>query len=168
MRKLVLILAILVITVAFSGCTSNQTPPNNKTYSTNGLSFSYPGNWEEMDKTPYQNFLGDNGELLVLVGNEADSAFGIAKINRKNQINTLDDLIAFYNSTLKNNSAEYISEGPMTIDGVQAYEITVNSPQGYLLSVLFIKNNTCYLAAFRSPDNNQQTFDQILNSLKIS
>ena len=168
MKKWILIMVVLVMVVIISGCTTNQTQPANNTYSANGLSFIYPGNWEEMDKTTYQSILGDKGELLVLVGDGAVDAFGIAKLNSiAGQNATLSDLVMNYNSTLKSNGTEYVSEKYMTVDGVKGYEITVKGSENYFSSVLFIKNNTSYLVVFESSDNDQQTFDWIINSLKM-
>ena len=168
MKKWIFILAVLILVVMMSGCITNQTLPVNKTYSANGISFTYPGVWDEMDKTPYQSVLGDKGELLVLVGDGAGNAFGIAKINTiSGQKTTLNDLVTNYNSTLKNNGTEYVSGKYITVGGVKGYEITVKGSENYFSSILFIKNNTSYLAVFESLDNNHQTFDWIINSLKV-
>lgn len=170
MKKWILVLAILAIVVTVSGCTNNQTAPANKTYSANGLSFIYPGSWSELDKTAYQSALDGKGELLAVVGDGSNSAFGIARLSKmKNQTNvTLNNLVAYHNSTLKNNGTEYVSEEPVTVDGAKGYEITVKASGNYFSSVLFIKNSTGYLAVFESLDNDQQTLDQILSSLKVS
>ena len=170
MKKWIFILIILALIIAVSGCTTNQSSPVNKTYSLNGLSFIYPGDWSELDKTIYQSALDDKGELLAVVGDGSNSAFGIARINNvKNQTNvTLNNLVVYYNSTLKNNGTEYVSEGSVTVDGIKGYEITVKASKNYLSSVLFIKNGTGYLAVFESSDNDQQMFNQIISSLKVS
>jgi hypothetical protein len=169
MKKWIFILTILALIVAVSGCTSSQQAPANKTYSINGLSFIYPGYWSELDKTTYQSVLDDKGELLAVVG-DGSTVFGIVRLNKmKNQTNvTLDKLVMYYNSTLKNNGTEYVSEGPVIVDGTKGYDITVKSSGSYFSVVLFIKNNTDYLAVFESSDNDQQTFNQIISSLKVS
>ena len=168
MKKWILTLAILALIVTISGCTSNQTTPANKTYSASGLSFSYPGDWSELDKTAYQSVLDGKSELLAVVGDGSNSTFGIAQLKMKNQkYVSLNDLVANYNSTLKNNGTKYVSEGPVTVDGVKGYNITVKASGNYFSSVLFIKNSTGYLAAFESSDNDQLTFNQIIGSLKI-
>lgn len=164
MRKIILLVLILFITVAISGCTSKQTP-QAKNYSANGLSFTYPGNWEEMDISFYQNILGDKGEALVLVGDESNSAFGIARIKEKNQ--TLNDLLKTYNSTL-NIDIQYISEEPITVDNVKRDKMMVKAFENYFTGILFEKNGITYLIISRSPNNDQQVFDQIIKSLKIS
>jgi hypothetical protein len=169
MKKWIFILIILALIIAVSGCTTNQSSPANKTYSLNGLSFIYPGDWSELDKTIYQSALDDKGELLAVVGDGSNSSFGIARINNvKNQTNvTLNNLMVYYNSTLKNKGTEYVSEGPVTVDGIKGYEITVKASENYLSSVLFIKNGTGYLAVFESSDNDQQMFNQIIKSINV-
>ena len=167
MKKWISILAVLILIVTISGCTNNQTQPANKTYSGNGLSFVYPGNWNELDKTAYQSALDDKGELLAVVG-DGSTMFGIARLNKvKNQTNiTLNNLVVYYNSTF-NKGTEYVSEDLVTVDGVKGYEITVKASGNYLSGVLFIKNSTNYLAVFESSDNSQKTFNQIISSLKV-
>lgn len=113
--------------------------------------------------------MDDKGELLLVVGDGSNSAFGIARINNvKNQTNvTLNNLVVYYNSTLKNKDTEYVSEGPVTVDGIKGYEITVKASENYLSSVLFIKNGTSYLTVFESSDKNQQMFNQIISSINV-
>jgi len=167
MKKWISIITILVVIVLISGCASKQSLPNTKNYSANGLSFNYPGNWSEMDTTFYQSVLGDKGQLLVVVGDGSNSAFGVAKLkDEKNQ--TLKDLVITYKLSLKSNGTEYVSEKPVTIGAVKGYEITVKASGNYFSSILFIKNNSSYLVVFESQNNDQQTFDQIVKSLNVN
>jgi hypothetical protein len=170
MKKWIFILTVLALIIAVSGCTTSQPAPANKTYSANGLSFIYPGTWSELDKTAYQSALDDKGEMLAMVGDGSNSAFGIVKLNKlKNQTDvTLNELVAYYNSTLKNNGTEYVSEGFVTVDRVKGYEITVKASENYLVGVLFIKNSIGYLAVFESSDNDQEMFNKIISSVKFS
>ncbi len=169
MKKWIFILTVLALIISVSGCTTSQQAPANKTYSENGLSFIYPGTWSELDKTAYQSALDDKGEILAAVG-DGSTIFGVARLNKiKNQTDvTLNSLVIYYNATLNVNGTKYVSEGPVTVDGVKGYEITVKASENYLSGVLFIKNRTTYLAVFESSDNNQKTLNQILNSLKVS
>ena len=169
MKKWIFILTVLALIISVSGCTTSQPAPANKTYSANGLSFIYPGTWSELDKTAYQSALDGKGEILAAVG-DGSTIFGVARLNKiKNQTDvTLNSLVIYYNATLNVNGTKYVSEGPVTVDGVKGYEITVKASENYLSGVLFIKNRTAYLAVFESSDNDQKTFNQILNSLKIT
>jgi len=169
MKKWMFVLAILALVIAVSGCTTSQQAPANKTYSVNGLSFVYPGTWIELDKTAYQSALDDKGEILAVVG-DGSTMFGVARLNKiKNQTDvTLNSLILYYNATLNANGTKYVSEGPVTVDGVKGYKMTVKASENYLSGALFIKNSTSYLAVFESSKNDQKTFNHILNSLKVS
>ena len=169
MKKWIFVLAVLALIIAVSGCTTSQQAPANKTYFVNGLSFIYPGTWSELDKTAYQSVLNDKGELLAVVG-DGSTMFGVARLNKiKNQKDvTLNSLIIYYNATLNANGTKYVSESPVTVDEVKGYKMTVKASENYLSGVLFIKNGIAYLAVFESSDNDQRTFNQILNSLKIS
>ena len=169
MKKWIFVLVILALIIAVSGCTTSQQASINKTYSVNGLSFTYPGTWSELDKTAYQSVLDDKGEILTVVG-DGSTMFGVARLNKiKNQTDiTLNSLILYYNATLNVNGTKYVSEGLVAVNGVKGYKITVKASENYLSGVLFIKNSTAYLAVFESSDNDQKTFNQILNSLKVS
>jgi hypothetical protein len=168
MKKWIFVLAVLALIIAVSGCTTSQQVPANKTYSVSGLSFIYSGTWSDLDKTAYQSVLNDKGEILAVVG-DGSTVFGVARLNKiKNQTDiTLNSLILYYNATLNANGTKYVSEGPVTVDGVKGYKMTVKASENYLSGVLFIKNHTAYLAVFESSDNDQKIFNQILNSLKI-
>lgn len=71
MRKQVVqllgILSILVFVVSISGCIDDT--PENKNYSANGITFQYPGNWSELNKSSYQNEVGETGEIIFALGN---------------------------------------------------------------------------------------------------
>lgn len=166
MKKKIFIVAILALVIAASGCTSDQAPPANKTYSANSLSFTYPGIWEELDKTGYQSVLGNKGEIMVVVGDGASSGFGIAKLNSTKNT-TLNDLVADYNSTLKDNGTKYVSGKSVIVAGVKGYEMTVTASGNYVTVILFIKNSIGYLVVFESSDSDQQVLDGIMKSLKI-
>lgn len=48
MNKVIIpVLIIILAVVAISGCTEQA---QNKTYSANGVTFQYPGNWSELMK----------------------------------------------------------------------------------------------------------------------
>ncbi|MGB9977679.1 hypothetical protein [Methanobacterium sp.] len=76
------------------------------------------------------------------------NVFGIIWLNKiKNQVNVpLNKLVMYYNSTLKNNGTDYVSERPVIFNDIKRYDITVKSSGNYFSGVLFIKNSTAYLA----------------------
>ncbi len=68
MKRLFFVLIMLVLVVAASGCTSQQSTSSNKTYSANGVSFTYPGNWTEQNLTSLQSQVGSSADVLGVVG----------------------------------------------------------------------------------------------------
>jgi len=78
-KKLILILAMMTPAVMALGCTGNQY--TNKTYSGNGISFTYPGNWSEMFKSDIQNTVGSTTNLRVSMGEWDDKVFAVGKVN---------------------------------------------------------------------------------------
>jgi hypothetical protein len=161
------LIGILVLVVAASGCTSQST--SNKTYSANGVSFTYPGAWSELNSTDLQKSLSAS-TVLGLVGNNTNE-FYVAKVNvGSNQVvSSISQWASGYNSTIKSNGWTFVSGKSLTVDGVPAYQITAQTNSSYYgTDVFFVKNSAPYLAVYVSPSNDQQTLENILNSLKIT
>ncbi|MEN6292356.1 MAG: hypothetical protein ABFD07_10145 [Methanobacterium sp.] len=76
---MILILAILTLAVMASGCTDNQSA--NKKYSSNEISFTYPGNWSETSISDIQNTVGNTTNVTVVVGEGNDREFALGKVN---------------------------------------------------------------------------------------
>ncbi|CEL23772.1 hypothetical protein [Methanobacterium formicicum] len=45
MKRLIYILTVVLLVVMASGCTTSDEWASNKTYSGNGVTFTYPGTW---------------------------------------------------------------------------------------------------------------------------
>jgi hypothetical protein len=161
-----LVLTILGLIVAISGCTSETS---NKTYSGNGLSFSYPGNWSQLNNTEFQNSIGSSGTLLVVFGDKGQDRFGIGTVNLgANQVlRTPSEWATSMNSS---SGFEYISGKTITIDGVNGYQLsmkdTSNNYNYYY--AYWVKNNTGYLSVLSSPNNVQAIFDGVTQSVKTT
>ena len=169
MKRLVFVLFILVLVVAASGCTSQNTS-SNKTYSANGVSFIYPGNWTEQNITTYQTQFGSTGTVLGIVGDGSNNTFGVVKLNigSNQRVATLSEWASNYNSTMKNSGSTYVSEKPLTVDGINAYQMTMIDLGSYVTNVFLIKNGTAYVVTYSSPTNDNETLNQLMNNLKIS
>ena len=169
MKRFVLIIIMLVLIAAASGCTSQQnTSP--KTYNANGVSFNYPGNWTEQNLSDLQSQLGSAGTVLAVVGDNSAYKFSIYKLNigANQRLTTLSEFASNNNNTIKNQGKTYVSEKQRTIDGVNAYQITFQSSGAYITNVYFVKNGTGYISTYGAPNNDQQNLDLILDSLKIT
>ena len=168
MKKYIfLIVSLLFLIVLSSGCTSNAS---NKTYSANGVSFSYPGNWNEQNTSDLQSQIGNGNTVLAYVGENNVTQFAVQKINigSNQRLTTLSEWASSINSTTKNNGYTYVSEKSTTIDGVNAIQITLKSGNSYLTADYFIKNGNGYGTLYSANNNDQTNLDMILNSLKIT
>lgn len=169
MRRLFIVPILLVLIVATLGCTS-QNSNLNKSYSSNGVSFIYPSNWTVQNTSSLQNQMGSTGEVLAVVGDGNANKFGFAKLKiaTNQRIATLNEWASNYNTTMKNQGSTYVSEKKLTVDGVNAYQITMQDSGSYVTDVFFVKEGKGYLAVHASPNNDQQTLDMLMNNLKVA
>ena len=168
--KRLFVLFVLVLVVAASGCTSQQSTSTNKTYSANGVSFTYPGNWTEQNLTSLQSEAGSSADVLGVVGDGAVNKFGVFKLNPSSnqRVVSLSEWASNYNSTMKNQGSAYVSEKSLTVNGVKAYQMTMVKSGKYGTDVFFVKNGTGYIATYTSAKNDSETLDLLINNLKIS
>lgn len=161
-----MLVLIIGLVVAASGCTSQTS---DKSYSANGLTFTYPANWTDQNKTELQANLGNLGTILVAVG-DSSNLFGIAKLNLTSSqtLASVNEWASNYNTTMKNSGSEYVSEKTLTIDGVPAYAMTMKDSGNYVTDIYFVKNNSGYIAVYVTTSNNLQTLEKVMNTLKIS
>jgi hypothetical protein len=167
MKQYIAILLFLGMIVAISGCTSEIS---NKTYSANGVNFTYPGNGSEMNSTSLQSQVGSTGTMIAMVGDNSTFLFGVAKVNlQSNQrLASLSEWATSYNNTMKASNETYISEKNMTVDGVNGIMIASNDSSFFYREVFFIKNNTGYLAILLTKNNDEQLFNDLVSSLHIN
>lgn len=179
----ILILAV-VLSVVFAfeylsntNQTSNQTSPSvpTKTYTANGISFNYPTNWQEANKTgQYVIAYVKDPEL-----NSTDGKPGAVVEIMKKASNGVP-LKRFYDDVKAgaSNVPGYgqMSETTNTIDNVTAYEFTAramdNNIEEQFKIVLLEKNGFIYMIACgtRSPtylNDEEENFDLIINSFKV-
>lgn len=164
LKKGILILVVLAVIVMASGCIDSGT--TNKTYSNNGVSFTYPGDWSELDKSDFQN---SESNVLVAVGDKDKSTFALATvtIGSNQRLATTKEWAASYKSGMLSNGYTFISEKSRTVDGQNGYEVVMQKSGIYTSNTYFAKDGTPYLAAFASTSNDEQTVNMILNSLKV-
>ena len=168
MKRYLLILAMLAMIVAISGCTSENN--SNKTYSANGVTFTYPGNATELNSSVIQAQVGSTGQLLGVVGDNSSFLFGVAKVNLNSdqRLATLSEWAASYNKTIATTNETYISEKNITIDGVSGIMIASNDSSFFYREAFFAKNGTGYLAILLTKTDDEALFNQIVNTLKIT
>ncbi|MDY9924226.1 hypothetical protein [Methanobacterium sp.] len=166
MKRLIYILAVVLLVVMASGCTSDEWS-SNKTYSGNGVTFTYPGTWSENATKTVTTPAGSNN--IAAVGS-SDEGFAIGSISASG----LDT--ASIQSVLNQLVQEYQTQGygsskSITVDGSTATVITTTSKDssGYYTTIAFwVKNNSLYYAAYVSSSNSTQNMERILGSLKTT
>lgn len=158
-------LGILAVVVMASGCTTDTT--TNKTFSSNGISFTYPGSWSELNNTDFAN---EYGTIAAAVGDEANNqTFILETVNiRKGQkMASTTEWAAAYRSGMEGAGFTFVSGKARTVDGQNGYEVVMQKEGIYTSNTYFQKGGTPYLAAFASTSNDAETVDMILNSLKV-
>ncbi|HHT19197.1 MAG: PsbP-related protein [Euryarchaeota archaeon] len=166
MREILVIIAILGIIVCASGCTDNTT--TTKTYSGNGVSFSYPGNWEELNVSSTQESVGDAGKALVIVGIEGQDMFGLFKVNvGANQVlSTPSEWLANMKKAL---GTQYVSSKTITVDGEDGVQLIAEDKDGFKFYYAFWnKNGKGYMALLTTKTESQDVFDSIIDTVKTT
>ncbi|MBI4814330.1 MAG: hypothetical protein HY802_08705 [Methanobacterium sp.] len=166
MKRLIYILAVVLLVVMASGCTSDEWS-SNKTYSGNGMTFTYPGTWSENATKTVTVPAGSNS--IAAVGS-SDEGFAVGSISASG----LDT--ASIQSVLNQLVQEYQTQGygsskSITVDGSTATVITTTNKDssGYYTTIAFwVKNNSLYYAAYVSNSNSTQNMERILGSLKTT
>ena len=166
MREILLIIAILGIIVCASGCTDDTTA--NKTYSGNGVSFTYPGDWEILDSTDTQTGVGDMGTVIVVVGIENQDMFGLFTVNigANERLATPSEWL----SNMKTNvGSEYVSSKTITVDGEKGVQLTTQSSDGFNNYYAFWnKNGEGYMALLTTESDSQALFDDIISTVETT
>ncbi len=180
-----LIIAILALVVFASGCTdsgnTNQTSQPTvptKEYSGNGISFSYPESWQQLEQISSPNALVAFGDP-----SSVDSA-----TNNVNTLVVIQSIPMPSGSTLKevydatyaqfkatDSSFQQISDSTTTVDGTTAYVNThmvdVSGVQKQEKAVWLEKNGNIYVilcgALPSAFETQQKNFDAIINTFKV-
>ena len=154
------------LVVMVSGCVSDQWQ-SNKTYSDNGVNFTYPGTWQGEASPGYSP---SNSTSIATVGNE-DYGFAMGTVNTQLSGSDLQQVL---NQMIQQYKSEpgFISEKNMTVDGVTATEVVTNGSSQNLTSqisyVFWIKNDNLFFVVYSSNNNETQTLDRILSTVKTS
>ena len=166
MKRLIYILAVVLLVVMASGCTSDEWS-SNKTYSGNGITFTYPGTWSENATKTITTPSGSNN-LVALVSNDEGFSKGsksASGLDTASIQNVLNQLVQEYQTQ------GYGSSKSVTVDGSTATMITSTNKDssGYYTTIAFwVKSNTLYYAAYVSTSNSTQNMEKILGSLKTT
>lgn len=169
-KEIIPILIMILAIVGISGCT--EQTPENKTYSADGITFQYPGNWTELNKTKYGDLdLGNKSEAIFVLGddnNQARLTFGKIIPAHGEVLNTLPVWAEKTKSSSSSKELQFLSEKNLTIAGVDAYQLRFIDDDGdYITSIAFIKNNTGYVLVYISIFKETETLENILKSFQM-
>lgn len=168
MNKAIIPVLILVLAiVGISGCTDNT--PANKTYSANGVSFTYPGNWSELNKTEYQVEHEDSEMIFALGNNQTHLTMAKSVPGANEEMVTLSEWAQDTNTTISSDQYQYLSEKTLTIGGFDAYQLKYKaSDDDYVTYMAFVKNNTFYSLVYVSIYDNPKILEDILTTFKMT
>ncbi len=166
MKRLIYILAVVLLVVMASGCTSDEWS-SNKTYSGNGITFQYPGTWSE---NATKTVTVPSGSHSIAAVGSSDEGFAIGSITASGlDTASIQDVL---NQLIQEYQAQgYGASKSITVDGSTATMITTTSKDssGYYTTIAFwVKNNSLYYAAYVSSTNSTQNMEKILGSLKTT
>ncbi|MCE5213691.1 MAG: hypothetical protein LLF83_03100 [Methanobacterium sp.] len=169
-KVIITVLIIILAIVGISGCT--EQTPENKTYSADGITFQYPGNWTELNKTKYNSIdLGNKSEAIFVLGddqNQSRLTFGKITPGQGEFLNSLAVWAEQTKSKSSSNDLKFLSEKNLTIAGVDAYQLRfINTDGDYITSIALIKNNTGYVMVYRSIFKETETLESILKSFQM-
>lgn len=173
MKRLIYILAVVALVVMASGCTADQWS-TNKTYSGSGISVTYPGTWNNDTSNALGSF--SSGDVLFTVGtNDYTLQVFAASIPQGASATiiqqALQQLKTAWKSIPASLNATVVSDKDLTVDGVSAVQVDFKStdpniPEAYLSAVAWVKNDKLYGLVYASKNNDTQTLDRILSSVK--
>lgn len=179
-----LVMTVLALVVFASGCiddnTTNQSSQPTiptKDYSGNGVSFSYPENWQELSTKGGYNLVGFvDPDSFDSSANSYNTVVAIQSV----AIPSGSTLKQYYDSTYanfkaKDTSFQQISDTTTTVDGTTAYVnthlIDVNGVQKKEKAVWFERNGNAYIilcgALPEEFDGQQKYFDAIINTFRV-
>lgn len=160
MKKIATGIIVILCVVALSlGCTKP-----GKTYSKSGVSFNYPGDWDELTGSASKTVGGD---LIAILTKPPDDALVIIR-KPMSRGESLKQSYEKYKEKAEGKGYKFVSEKTRTIDGNSAFHVTEKNPQEYETLVTFHKNGIVYVITFVSKTNDEKTLDDILNSMKIN
>ncbi len=155
-----IILAVLaIIIMVIGGVCLRDT---RKTFSLNGLEFSYPGSWQ---KPEYVEKLGQkHGE--VKNGDGAQRIVVLTEINQGYSVFELSDFL---------NSIATISGNRINIDGSEAVKMNRITYQGSKITTVFLNakdKKSQYSISYEVPESISDAevdkiFDKVLSSIKL-
>ena len=187
-RTIFCIFILLIVVVGVSGCTSQTTGTNTtlKTFSKEGITLQYPGNWSEKPiPANDQNLTSKSGFKMLTIILEGNSLadytvyMGIGKSNITNN-NLSEAADRLYRNYISSESGDYLIKTNTTLkNGYPTIEYTyggTGASSGKALdckTYIFTKDNkTAYYIQFATPRGGflpyKTIFQNIMDSVTIN
>jgi len=175
LKKYIILLAVFLLVVMVSGCTSDQNIPT-KNFTGSGMSFLYPDTWNVTTK------VNANATLIMVQNEEFQSSEGakgsvvlIMKVYNASASNMTDTSKEFAKLA---RSGKNFTNNTINIASANASDMSYigNDTQGnnsYTRLINFTKNNTLYLLMFATGggsdiEASKPFFDVIIKSFKLT
>lgn len=152
-----------------------------QTYNDNGISFNYPGTWNQLSAKDWDINSTSSNPTIAVVGDsnnaQNNSYVTMAMVQKTNQSGTLDEIVAASKADLqKDKKAVMISDKNITVNGLKAHDVFYNVTMGGVNKkarlVVLVKNNTVYSLTLSAPAsefaNQKENFDMIVKSFKVT
>ncbi|SCG86418.1 PsbP-related protein [Methanobacterium congolense] len=173
------VLFLIVLVVLSSLSVYKALTP--QTYSDNGVSFNYPGTWNQLSAKDWNINSTSSSPTIAVVGdsnNAQNSSYvTMVTVQKTNQSGTLDEIVAASKADLqKDKKAVMISDKNITVNGVKAHDVLYNVTMGGVKKevrlVVLAKNNTVYSLTLSAPDsefaNQKENFDMVVKSFNVT
>lgn len=163
---------MLCSVILVSGCISNNNQNNEtKIYAQNNISFSYPGGWEIANTTSPNAIVAVADPTTVQSGTPTTLVL-IQKSNVTDENNLESVYAANYASFFNNTEYQQVSEGNITVNGVNAleniYKTNGSGDQRQYRAVWFSSNGNIYvvlcIAKVADFEKQQPNFNLVVNS----
>jgi predicted Zn-dependent protease len=173
-KYMILVMVLLCSVILVSGCTSSNNQSNEtKTYAQNNISFSYPGGWEIANTTSPNAVVAVADPTTVQSGVPTTLVL-IQKSNVTEGSNFESVYAANYASFFNNTEYQQVSEGNITVNGVNAleniYKTNGTGDQRQYRAVWFDSNGNIYvvlcIAKVTDFEKQQPNFNLVVNSFK--
>lgn len=172
MKKIMAVLALIVMIVTISGCTINTT--TNGTYSANGIRFEYPSSLKE-DTFPGEIDSGSGWEILDYY-TEGDINLGVYKNPTQSDPELVRDStilsINLYNLGTNHGSSQSINaQGIQMFKNTATLNDTTNNQTLQYYNAFFLVNGEVFQISVYGKQGNskiEDVADQVFNSLKIT
>lgn len=175
-----LVLVILSLVILASGCITNEEADATKTYSANGISFTYNGTWDIANSTAPNTVVAVGDPATVDAQNNPSTFVLIQKPNGTEgkdlwAVYTENYVQLFNNTTNRNITNQRISEANITVNNNKAFEnVYITNSSGVetqMRAVWISQNGAIYVILCGAAPNNfekeQSNFDLVINSFKV-